>query len=380
MPPRASVRSHSRRSDLRRAASVRFARSRGRGRPSARNPGGRSTPNRLRPVPVPRWTERAASSASLEFGRCCRPPSMPRIDRPVRRRRSPAGRPEVPGCRARPRQRTHRMRRARAHPGGSVTPRPMRSTPRRLLPRRTNPGASGATPGFSCHLHNAILKVTIARFPRTTSPKFMSIVAIINPISGAGADGAAGARRIALVRSEVERRGLHAEIHVTERAGHAHHLAAASAAAGAELVIVWGGDGTMNEAGAGVLHSDTAVALVRAGSGNGLAAALGVPRDPRAALAIALDGETRAIDAGLMAGRPFFNIAGIGFDARIATRFNDRAAGRRGAWPYLVLGIREGWQYGALDYRVQLDGEAGQVRALLISFANGREYGLGACI
>jgi diacylglycerol kinase (ATP) len=208
----------------------------------------------------------------------------------------------------------------------------------------------------------------------------MSIVAIINPISGAGADGAAGARRIALVRSEVERRGLRAAIHVTERAGHAHHLAAASAAAGAELVIVWGGDGTMNEAGAGVLHSDTAVALVRAGSGNGLAAALGVPRDPRAALAIALDGETRTIDAGLMAGRPFFNIAGIGFDARIATRFNDRAAGRRGAWPYLVLGMREGWQYGAVDYRVQLDGEPGQVRALLIAFANGREYGLGACI
>jgi len=208
----------------------------------------------------------------------------------------------------------------------------------------------------------------------------MSIVAIINPISGAGADGAAGARRIALVRSEVERRGLHAEIHVTERAGHAHHLAAASAAAGAELVIVWGGDGTMNEAGAGVLHSDTAVALVRAGSGNGLAAALGVPRDPRAALAIALDGETRTIDAGLMADRPFFNIAGIGFDARIASRFNERAAGRRGAWPYLVLGMREGWQYGAVDYRVQLDGEAGHVRALLISFANGREYGLGACI
>jgi diacylglycerol kinase (ATP) len=208
----------------------------------------------------------------------------------------------------------------------------------------------------------------------------MSIVAIINPISGAGADRAAGARRIALVRSEVERRGLRAVIHVTERAGHAHDLAAASAAAGAELVIVWGGDGTMNEAGAGVLHSETAIALVRAGSGNGLAGALGVPRDPRAALAVALDGGTRTIDAGVMAGRPFFNIAGIGFDARVAKQFNNRAAGRRGAWPYLVLGMREGWRYGAVDYRLQLEGDPGTVRALLIAFANGREYGLGARI
>jgi diacylglycerol kinase (ATP) len=208
----------------------------------------------------------------------------------------------------------------------------------------------------------------------------MSIVAIINPISGAGADAAAGARRIALVRHELERRGLRAAIHVTERAGHARDLAAASAAAGAELVIAWGGDGTINEVGAGVLHSETAVGLVRAGSGNGLAGALGVPRDPRAALAAALDGPTRVIDAGTMAGRPFFNIAGVGFDARVAKHFNLRAAGRRGGWPYVVLGVREGWRYGAVDYRLHLDGTPCSVRALLIAFANGREYGLGARI
>ena len=82
----------------------------------------------------------------------------------------------------------------------------------------------------------------------------------------------------------------------------------------------------------------------------------------------------------MMAGRPFFNIAGIGFDARVAKEFNNRAAGRRGAWPYLVLGVREGWRYGAVDYRLQLDDDPCTVRALLIAFANGREYGLGARI
>ena len=52
----------------------------------------------------------------------------------------------------------------------------------------------------------------------------MSIVAIINPISGAGADRNAAARRIALVQAEAERRGLSADIHLTERAGHAREL------------------------------------------------------------------------------------------------------------------------------------------------------------
>jgi diacylglycerol kinase (ATP) len=208
----------------------------------------------------------------------------------------------------------------------------------------------------------------------------MSIVAIINPISGAGADAAVAARRIALVRHEVERRGLRVAIHVTERRGHARELAAASAAAGAGLVIVWGGDGTINEVGAGVLGSDAAIGLIRAGSGNGLARALGVPRDASAALAIALDGRTRKIDAGMMAGRMFFNIAGIGFDARVAREFNLRAAGSRGGWPYITLGMREGWRYRAVDYRVDLDGTKRDVHALLIAFANGREYGLGARI
>jgi diacylglycerol kinase (ATP) len=208
----------------------------------------------------------------------------------------------------------------------------------------------------------------------------MSIAAIINPISGAGADPAAASRRIALVRSEAARRGLTVAIHVTERPGHARALAAASAADAADLLIVWGGDGTFNEAGAALLGSSTAVGLVPAGSGNGLAAALGVPHDPRAALAIAFDGPTRKIDAGMMAGRPFFNIAGIGFDARVATEFNQRAAGRRGVWPYIALGIREGCRYQSADYRLHLDGEPRLLRALLIAFANGREYGMGARI
>jgi YegS/Rv2252/BmrU family lipid kinase len=208
----------------------------------------------------------------------------------------------------------------------------------------------------------------------------MSIVAIINPISGAGADRAAAARRVAMVRTEAERRGLHADIHVTESAGHARELAAASAASGIDLAIVWGGDGTFNEAGAALLGSGTTIGLVPAGSGNGLAGALGVPRDAQAALAVAFDGPTRTIDAGLMGDRPFFNIAGVGFDARVARRFNERAAGSRGGWPYFAISIREGCRYCAAHYTLQLDGESRRVRALLIVFANGREYGMGARI
>jgi YegS/Rv2252/BmrU family lipid kinase len=203
---------------------------------------------------------------------------------------------------------------------------------------------------------------------------------IINPISGAGSDTSAGQRRVKVVQEAARERGIALEIHVTQRSGHARELGAAAVAARADAVVVWGGDGTFNEAASALIGSSIPVGLVPAGSGNGLAGALGLPRDPRVALRAAFDGRPRTIDAGRMAGRCFFNIGGIGFDARVAALFNQRGAGARGGLPYFVIGVREGCTYCALDYDVRLDEEPFKYRALLMAFANGREYGLGARI
>ena len=208
----------------------------------------------------------------------------------------------------------------------------------------------------------------------------MSVIAIINPVSGAGADTTVAARRVAMLRDAAERRGIDVDIHLTARAGHARDFATAAVASGAPLVIAWGGDGTINEVGTALIRTATVLGVVPAGSGNGLAAALAVPRDPAIAIAAALDGSTSTIDAGIMAGRPFFNIGGVGFDAHIARLFNERAPGSRGGWPYVTIGVREGCRYSALDYRASFDDHPRRVRALLIAFANGREYGMGARI
>ena len=205
-------------------------------------------------------------------------------------------------------------------------------------------------------------------------------VAVINPMSGAGLDHGAAAARTALVRDALARRGIAGTVHVTEHAGHARELAAAAVADGAELVIVWGGDGTVNEVGSALVGSNTALGLIPAGSGNGLAASLCVPRDPAAALERLLALPPRPVDVGFLAERAFFNIAGIGLDAHIAGHFNLRKRGRRGKWPYIAIGVREGWRYQAQPYEVELDGRPFRVVALLIAFANGREYGMGACI
>jgi YegS/Rv2252/BmrU family lipid kinase len=207
----------------------------------------------------------------------------------------------------------------------------------------------------------------------------MSIVAIVNPMSGAGLDPNVAGQRVAMIRDELQRRKLDATIQLTERSGHGRQLAAAAAAANIDLVIVWGGDGTVNEVGSGLAGSRTALGLIPAGSGNGLAGALGIPRAPQAALATILDGRTSAVDVGMLGDRPFFNVAGIGFDAHIARLFNQRTRGQRGQLPYIVLGIREGFRYAGQRYSIMMDDDSQPIvqHALLIAFANGREYGMG---
>jgi len=205
----------------------------------------------------------------------------------------------------------------------------------------------------------------------------MSIVAIVNPVSGAGMNRHAARRRVDMIRDELARRQLSASIHLTERPRHARDLARAAVAERANLVIVWGGDGTVNEVGGALAGSPTALGLIPAGSGNGLAGGLGVPRDPHAALATALGEKTLAVDVGMLDDRPFFNIAGIGFDAHVARLFNLRSQGRRGRLPYVLIGVREGCRYRGKEYAITLDGASLRSRALLIAFANGREYGMG---
>jgi len=248
-----------------------------------------------------------------------------------------------------------------------------------VVPRGSSFGSSNY-PQFDRYysIHVAHRSATKAARERSST---VNIVAIINPMSGAGMDPTAAERRVALVREELSRRGLEGSIHLTERAGHAKELAAAAASQHAHLVIVWGGDGTLNEAGTALAGSATALGVVPAGSGNGLAATLGVPRhDPLAALETALGPRTQAIDVGVLGDRRFLNVAGIGIDARIAVLFNQRARGSRGKWPYISIGVIEGCRYKGLEYVVQLGEESVRHRALLIAFANGREYGMGASL
>jgi YegS/Rv2252/BmrU family lipid kinase len=171
-------------------------------------------------------------------------------------------------------------------------------------------------------------------------------------------------------------------VYLTREAGHATQLAAEAAAAGADLVLAVGGDGTANEVAQGLLGSRAALGIVPAGSGNGLARALRIPMRPDAALAALEGGEGRRMDVGFLNGRPFLNVAGVGFDAVVGHAFHEagRRGGRRGLLAYLRLSLAALRSYRPPRLAIEVAPDRLEVSAFVVTFANGPQYGSGAVV
>lgn len=209
----------------------------------------------------------------------------------------------------------------------------------------------------------------------------MRATVIINPIAGSGRATTMGACSD-LARSVLSRHGFATNIRVTGGPSDSQRFAAEARAAGHDLVVAWGGDGTVNGAGAALAGSQVPLAVIGAGSGNGLARDLGVPLVPAAALEIAATGATRAIDAGELNGSLFFNVAGIGLDACIADRMASPNA-RRGLLGYVLATFNEMPYYQPCEYAIAMSEDGGpplRTRAIFIAIANSRQYGKGAQI
>jgi diacylglycerol kinase (ATP) len=200
-------------------------------------------------------------------------------------------------------------------------------------------------------------------------------VVIINPLSGAGRYGAQVDAHVTLAQRILAEHDIEAVARPTTKAGDAFVFARDAVEQGCELVVAWGGDGTINEAATALVHSDVVLGIVPAGSGNGLASDLLIPFDARAALQLAASGRTMTIDAGRVDTHWFFNIAGIGIDALIAARFNERGLRRRGLWAYLQLSSTELLRYRCVQYDLCIDDDRVERQAMMVAFANGRQYG-----
>lgn len=173
-------------------------------------------------------------------------------------------------------------------------------------------------------------------------------------------------------------RRLGAELRLTDRTGHARELAAAAVREGCATVVAVGGDGTVNEVAGALAGTGATLGILPAGSGNGLARHLGVHGSWSRALDFLAAGHTRPLDAGRADGHPFFTVAGLGFEALIAERFNQ--ARRRGLAGYALILLRSLRAAEPRPVRIHAAGKTWDLHVLTLAVANASQYGGGARI
>lgn len=205
-------------------------------------------------------------------------------------------------------------------------------------------------------------------------------VVIVNPTAGRGEAG----KQVPRIRRCLGPIADQWIWHFTRGPGDAEHRASEAAAAGAELIVAVGGDGTLHEVANGIIGSTSTLGLIPFGTGNDLARALSIHGNVDVACRAILDGETIDLDVGVIDGngtggeRHFLVIAGTGFDARTAQTVNNGVRWLAGAAAYVYGALTTLAAFKPFQLALTLDdGEQIQRPAMFCSVANASTTGGG---
>ena len=168
-----------------------------------------------------------------------------------------------------------------------------------------------------------------------------------------------------------------AELTPTEAAGHATELARDAVAAGADLILVLGGDGTINEVANGMIPSRVPLGVLPGGTANVLANELGLGNSlERAIERLGRCVERRIAVGALCRGsgeaRHFLMMCGVGLDATIVNQVNPELKARAGKLSYWVAGFGQ-FFHTVGQFQVDLETERQQCGFVLVSRV--RNYG-----
>ncbi len=175
------------------------------------------------------------------------------------------------------------------------------------------------------------------------------------------------------------RDGASPHIVETSSAGETRPLIEAALADGVPAVVGVGGDGTVRDIATSLIGSDVPVGLVPAGTGNQVAAVLGIPVSLDGAAAALATERTRTIDLGEVTLRPVggpqvttISIigCGAGFDARLMATTPSSLKQRIGKSAYLAQAIKLGLEIKATPSRITVDGQVIEMEASIVLVGN----------
>lgn len=197
----------------------------------------------------------------------------------------------------------------------------------------------------------------------------ISTTFIINPNSGSGRK-----KKVEkAIYRYLDKTKFDFEIVYLDYQGHSTDIAQKAVEQNRNLVVVVGGDGSINAVGKVLVNTNVCLGIIPAGSGNGLARCLRIPIKRKKAIEILNQYKIAPIDTVSANEHFFVSIAGFGFDARVAERFEGSFI--RGFKAYLTIILQEFFTYKSQPYRLVLPGEIKHVKAFMICIANGNQFG-----
>lgn len=148
-----------------------------------------------------------------------------------------------------------------------------------------------------------------------------------------------------------------------------------------DLVIVGGGDGTLNAAAEGLIETQLPLGILPLGTANDLARTLGIPNSLPQACEVIVAGQRLAIDLGCVNGKHFFNVASLGLSVRITQQLNRDVKRRWGVFAYAITAIQVLMRSVPFWAEIRTDDQQShRVSTVQIAIGNGRYYGGGLTV
>jgi diacylglycerol kinase (ATP) len=147
-----------------------------------------------------------------------------------------------------------------------------------------------------------------------------------------------------------------------------------------DLVIIGGGDGTLNGAISPLIETQLPLGILPLGTANDLARTLGISAELSNACEIIAAGKTQLIDLGCVNDHYFFNVASLGLSVEITRNLTKEIKQRWGVFAYAITAFKALQNSRPFWAEVRMDGQTEHVKTVQIAVGNGRFYGGGMVV
>ena len=195
------------------------------------------------------------------------------------------------------------------------------------------------------------------------------IIYIINPISGKRAKS----NLQEIIEEKTRSKRIAYRIYLSNPYGDYSNLRSEIEKESITDIVIAGGDGTVSQVVGSLMDLDVRFGIIPCGSGNGLALAAKIPKQPEKALEIIFRGHTEETDGFLVNDIFACMLTGIGFDGKVAHEFAHQQ--KRGLGTYAKLVSKNFFSADPYQFQIESNGLDFSVEAFFISIANSNQFG-----